>query len=115
MDKRIWAPESSSATPEILKEVSLPVVSNDQCEQWFSYEGYNDHLPIKMLCAGYKEGGKDTCQGDSGGPLVVKGDDGSYFLAGVTSWGYGCGKRNLPGLYTRISEFRDWIKDNANF
>jgi len=105
---------SSRATPEILKEVMLPVVSNDQCEQWFSYEGHYDPIPINQLCAGYQEGGKDTCQGDSGGPLVVKGDDGSFFLAGVTSWGHGCAKRNLPGLYTRISEFRDWIKDNSN-
>ena len=53
---------ASRATPEILKEVMLPVVSNDQCEQWFSYEGHYDPIPKNQLCAGYQEGGKDTCQ-----------------------------------------------------
>ena len=53
-------------------------------------------------------------QGDSGGPLVVQGDDGKFVLAGVVSWGIGCGKALLPGLYARTSEFTDWINRFIN-
>ena len=49
-------------------------------------------------------------QGDSGGPLAVKQKDGSYFLAGITSFGRGDCAEGAPGVYTRVSEVRDWIK-----
>ncbi|MCL4160155.1 UNVERIFIED_CONTAM: hypothetical protein GTU68_027491, partial [Idotea baltica] len=62
-----------------------------------------------FICAGYQAGGTDSCQGDSGGPLQVLGEDGRWFLAGVTSSGYMCAKPNLPGLYTRISLYVPWI------
>ena len=47
-------------------------------------------------------------QGDSGGPMVIH-EENSWVLAGVISWGIGCAEPNQPGVYTRISEFREWI------
>ena len=57
------------------------------------------------LCAFGK--GKDACQGDSGGPLILA--NGSPVLAGIVSWGVGCGKH--PGVYVRIDRdhYLDWI------
>ena len=49
-------------------------------------------------------------QGDSGGPLAVKQKDGSYFLAGITSYGSGTCAEGGRAVYTRVSEVRDWIK-----
>ena len=49
-----------------------------------------------------------TFQGDSGGPLVVQENDGRYILAGIISLS-ACGYKELPGVYTRVSEFRNWI------
>ncbi|CAK8694073.1 unnamed protein product [Clavelina lepadiformis] len=60
--------------------------------------------------AGYEHGGIDTCQGDSGGPLACKDSNGTYILEGVTSWGIGCADALQPGVYTRVSEYVDWIK-----
>lgn len=41
--------------------------------------------------------------------MSVEREDGRFMLGGVISWGIGCAERNQPGVYTRISEFRDWV------
>lgn len=94
--------EGGSAATKLM-EVSVPIVSNDQCNRAYGIVTDN------MLCAGYQEGGKDSCQGDSGGPLVVRADSGTWRLAGVVSFGYGCARAGFYGVYTRVSRYENWI------
>ncbi|XP_070690474.1 tissue-type plasminogen activator isoform X1 [Pempheris klunzingeri] len=63
-----------------------------------------------MLCAGDTRGLDDACKGDSGGPLVCR-SNGKMTLMGVISWGDGCGQKDKPGVYTRVTHYIDWIND----
>lgn len=91
--------------PRLLQEVDVQYVSQDQCN--LEYDG--DIVENVMLCAGVPGGGKDSCQGDSGGPLVIKSANGDDIQVGVVSWGYGCGREEYSGVYSRISGAKEWI------
>lgn len=66
-----------------------------------------------QLCAG-GEFGKDACSGDSGGPLMKKYVDAEsnqlqWYLEGIVSWGDGCGRIGIPGVYTRMASYVYWV------
>lgn len=83
----------------LLRFVSVPIISNTQCNAlWYDiiYDG--------MLCTTFAESGSNVCDGDSGGPLTLGG-----LLVGVVTWNEGCGYPTLPSIYTRVAFYRDWI------
>ncbi|XP_063982791.1 protein masquerade-like [Diachasmimorpha longicaudata] len=94
--------------PLRVREAEIPIVSDAECirkvnavtEKLFV-------LPASSFCAG-GEPGNDACQGDGGGPLVCQ-DDGFYELTGLVSWGFGCGRVDVPGVYVKVSAFIGWI------
>eukprot|EP00168_Porphyra_purpurea_P017824 TRINITY_DN634_c0_g1_i14.p1 TRINITY_DN634_c0_g1~~TRINITY_DN634_c0_g1_i14.p1 ORF type:complete len:532 (+),score=125.05 TRINITY_DN634_c0_g1_i14:362-1957(+) len=76
----------------------------------------NGHAPELMICSGVPAGGCDSCQGDSGGPLyqtktvaAAGGTSTVSVIIGVTSWGVGCARPGVPGVYARTSAYADWI------
>ncbi|XP_011636493.1 serine proteinase stubble [Pogonomyrmex barbatus] len=102
--------------PSVLQEVAVPVINNSVCEAMYRNAGYIEHIPHIFICAGWRNGGFDSCEGDSGGPMVIqRARDKRWILAGIISWGIGCAAPNQPGVYTRISEFREWINQILQF
>ncbi|MBZ3878231.1 Coagulation factor XI [Sciurus carolinensis] len=91
-----------------LQKARVPLVSNEECQT--RYRGHK--ITNKMICAGYKEGGKDACKGDSGGPLSCKHNE-VWVLVGITSWGEGCAQRERPGIYTNVAKYVDWILEKT--
>ncbi|XP_047465728.1 serine protease 33-like [Mugil cephalus] len=95
--------------PETLQEVEVPVVGNRQCDCLNGVGTVTDN----MICAGVLAGGKDSCQGDSGGPMVSK--QGSVWVqSGVVSFGFGCARPGLPGVYSRVSRYQSWINSHIS-
>uniref|UniRef100_A0A8C6Y641 Peptidase S1 domain-containing protein n=1 Tax=Naja naja TaxID=35670 RepID=A0A8C6Y641_NAJNA len=96
-----WGNTLSSGThfPDLLQCLSIPVLSQSQCNK-----AYPGKITNNMFCAGYMEGGKDSCQVDSGGPVVCNGE-----LQGVVSWG-GCALEGKPGVYVKVCNYVSWIQ-----
>lgn len=99
--------EGSYTLPNMLQKVMVPLVSQTACND---KSAYNGDITDTMICAGLKQGGKDSCQGDSGGPLVTIDENGKHTLIGVVSWGEGCARPNKYGVYSKVNAAIDWIK-----
>ncbi|XP_039767211.1 polyserase-2 [Ornithorhynchus anatinus] len=98
-----------------LQQVELRLLGGTACQCLYSQPGpfnLTFHLLPGMLCAGYREGRRDTCQGDSGGPLVCE-EGGHWVQAGITSFGFGCGRRNRPGIFTAVARYEAWIRERT--
>ncbi|CAH2292212.1 transmembrane protease serine 9 [Pelobates cultripes] len=87
-----------------LQKASISIVGDQTCKKFYPIQ-----ISPRMLCAGFMQGGVDSCSGDAGGPLACRETSGRWFLAGITSWGYGCARPYFPGVYTRITSVRSWI------
>jgi len=101
--------DGGSILPRFLRFVEVPVVNDTECRT-----AYGDSLRDSMICAGYKDGGKDACNGDSGGPMVCEDEEGEAYLCGIVSWGIGCARPYYYGVYTQVSHYANWIQNNID-
>lgn len=112
-----------------LHSVQVPILSKSACVHLYA-NAFEDGPKAasfvenrNILCAGLMEGGRDACIGDSGGPLAVCVDtppldfvrsnsqcSGRWKLAGIVSVGYRCAEPGIPGLYTDISVYANFIR-----
>ncbi|XP_075727362.1 trypsin-2 isoform X4 [Rhipicephalus microplus] len=88
----------------LLKYTTVTVQPNHIC--YADYRGFDSRV---MYCA-YKTA-TDSCQGDSGGPAMYRVSGGHrYVEVGIVSYGHGCARENVPGVYTRVDVFAPWLK-----
>ncbi|CBY32375.1 unnamed protein product [Oikopleura dioica] len=97
-------------TAMVLQEAGVPILDHQTCVNWYRESGVSFLEKQSYLCAGYLHGGTDSCRGDSGGPLICV-ENNRPVLRGVTSWGIGCAEKKRPGVYARVSSYREWIDE----
>lgn len=120
----------------VLHAVTVPIISKSQCTELYRTSFDDGDMAARqvatesILCAGLLEGGRDACIGDSGGPMAVCYDpsasspsptsnldstlesgcvNGEWTLAGIISIGFQCAQPAIPGLYTNVALYSNWI------
>ena len=100
--------DASASLSTKLREVIVPFVEPARCSAQ-----YGDDVSDAQICAGFERGGADACHGFSGGPLLAFTSRGCPYVAGIVSWGRGCGEPKGYGVYSRVSSYVDWIKSKV--
>ena len=104
-----WGTTENGMRSEKLLKVQLDLINAEDCTQ-----AYNRRVQIwhKQMCAGGRRG-IDACGGDSGGPLqapAVYKNNVRFIQYGLVSFGLeNCGTAGVPGVYTSVVYYMDWI------
>ncbi|NXR29972.1 PROC protein, partial [Zosterops hypoxanthus] len=100
--------EHNNSYAAALRYIEIPIVPHNECAQAMIH-----HVSDNMLCAGSLGDRKDSCSGDSGGPMFTRYKN-TWFLVGLVSWGEGCGRREKFGVYTKVSQYLEWIQHHID-
>lgn len=102
-------------TSNVLRKAEVRSISRYACDQHttFNLRRSSNTYPVgitdSIICVDEKDEG--SCQGDSGGPLMLERSEAcSQEVVGLVSRGIlECKGTAVPGLYTRIEYYLDWI------
>ena len=134
-----WA---DTTTDGVLREASLSIRETEVCTDYVLDQTGSLTNMTSLLCAG-GQGEEKTCYVsdpfmmlksrwsqfsqvgmDGGSPLSCVHPSGHHFLAGIVSWGSGCGQGSAPrckspltffyilplSLFTRLTKYVSWIR-----
>ncbi|KAH8354355.1 hypothetical protein KR084_008734, partial [Drosophila pseudotakahashii] len=115
---------NSSNSSSGVRFIRLPIVNTTTCAIAYASLSENFQQPIVItpshLCAQGMPM-NDVCRGDSGGPFMddgtsgLLGKSGRHTLIGIVAFGPTlCGVTTIPGVYTLVSSFSDWILRSIN-
>ncbi|XP_014214746.1 chymotrypsin-2-like [Copidosoma floridanum] len=100
---------SGGEAPDHLQKANIFIADLAYCKQVMLNVG--GYVSETNICANDPKMRRGQCNGDSGGPLTVDGK-----LTGIVSWSIKdpyCASTIYPGVYTRVSEYINWIHDNT--
>lgn len=113
-----WGRTEVAAKSDIQRKIIVPGFDTQKCSA--QYKGERIFITSSQLCAGGVTG-KDSCSGDSGAPLMavdasLDNQSPYWYLAGLVSFGpKPCGMMGWPGVYTKISEYIEWIEAHVKY
>jgi len=100
---------------KVTVHIALAVSSNKVCRNNTS-QAFNSTV---MFCAEHDKAGQHSCRGDGGGPFVRERYDSKsrgyrWTVAGLVSWGEGCGVEGRYSFFTRVAPYSNWISEKTN-
>jgi len=113
-----WGKDSPTGNFNFIQnKVDVPLVDYNTCNSVMKEEmrargRSNFQLSRSEVCAG-GETEKDACDGDGGAPLVCQAQTGRWYVVGLVTWGVGCGKSGVPGIYANVHNMLDFIVSPA--
>lgn len=108
--------QNNGATSNVLRKAEVTAINRVSCDTRPVIADFTNSLtyPVgitdSIICADESESG--ACRGDSGGPLMLETSSTCEVkeVIGLVSRGViECRKTNVPGTYTRIEYYLDWI------
>ncbi|KAI5740832.1 hypothetical protein M8J76_007694 [Diaphorina citri] len=101
---------------QYLRQVGLNLLPRDKCQNILRQSSLGQYYEIMhgYICAWNGSSEINSCKGDGGGPLVCpsKEDPTIFFQVGIAAWSVVC-TPDMPGLYTNIEYYRDWIDETV--
>merc|ERR1711872_6826 len=102
----------SSTGPQHLVYAHVkPVEGNDCKAKYADFVGGisgDVYISSNVICAG--DNTTDACSGDSGSPLLWVDDKTRWTVVGVVSFGPSVCGQEVPGAYTKVENYMDFIK-----
>jgi elastase-2 len=112
-----WGKQSAldQSISKELRNVQLKLYDMSKCSIYATESAFNTDSTTHICSGDIENGLKNICNGDSGGGLYVidtiGGNRDKLVLSGITSYTYSCGYNKVPSVFTRVSEYLDWIEE----
>ncbi|XP_063797649.1 hepatocyte growth factor-like protein [Pseudophryne corroboree] len=98
-----WGDTQGTGHENVLKIAKFRVMNHEDCNV-----AHKNRVRDSEICTKPTAVDVGACEGDYGGPLACLTHD-CYVLEGVIIPARGCGKKNVPAIFTRVSVYVDWI------
>lgn len=101
-----------------LKKISMEIFDQEECQIVYTDAKTRNGIDYETkICYGsHTTSGIDTCGGDIGSGLLSipsTNNTCSWNLVGITTYGLSvCGIIGIPGIYTRVWPYKEWIEEN---
>lgn len=102
-----WSRTVGSRLSDTKMKSDLEILDRSECDTAYEQQGIT--LRDTQLCVSRPKL-DDVCHGIAGSSLMRQ-IEGNLFLVGFSSFGpTGCGRKNVPDVYTNVSSYVDWIE-----
>ncbi|XP_050093400.1 phenoloxidase-activating factor 2-like [Anopheles aquasalis] len=106
--------DQTELSQTVLKKDNMPFIDGKTCQQKIrSVISPRYILHDSLICTECSSPESSSYRSDAGSPYMagIPGTEERYYVVGLSSWGYTCGRSDMPTVLTNVSYHRQWIDD----